>query len=317
MNAPPEATRDQYGFLPDPFITYRVKMDGYSFMAGFEYLRGSARDLKVVFSHMHRKITVEHWVLIGDYGKMEHLGLPSIMREPQPLNVPSHPRPGQPSPDDIKQSILNAVEDLRRQGVAVFLCIDDGPQVEHIHASAEQSSWGVVDGEYDRYSSPLCDTASIELPRKNTTPMLVTQVAFHRPALGFDKKSWFPMHTGIFVNGIPGDDVSVGRPMWLTIAAELSYDDVSMYAMKGLIFLIFVSTVTVAVCILACRHWCKRKTDGVYRKVQQESAASVESSAFPDEPPNPVVIGIKGSSASKGDLILRAKPSPGGLTATE
>jgi len=254
-NAPAEACRDKFGFLPDPFVTYRVPMDQFSYMAHTVVLEGRARDLLVVTNHLHRKIALEHWVIIGERVTLQALGL-HYMRRPEGLNVASHPMPGSPTPHEIKRSILNGVENLRREGLAVNLCIDSGPHVLRVNASSFQSKLGWLDGDYDRYSGLHCDSASIRVPSTTATPVLVTQVAFHQPSPDF--KDWFPMHAAIFVQGSPGEDVPAERPQWIVDAAALTYDEVTTAAIKCFIFLCLTSIGLLACCITVCSRFCAR-----------------------------------------------------------
>mmetsp|Transcript_80929 Transcript_80929/g.229175 ORF Transcript_80929/g.229175 Transcript_80929/m.229175 type:complete len:563 (+) Transcript_80929:122-1810(+) len=256
-NAPAEACRDKFGFLPDPFVTYRVPMDKFSYMAHSIALEGSARDLLVVSNHLHRKVILEHWVIIGEGVTLQALGL-HYMKRPEGLNVASHPRPGSPTPQDITQSMMNGVESLRAKGLVVHLCIDNGPHVLRVNTSESQSKLGWLDGEYDRYSGLRCDSARIRVPLTTSTPVLVTQVAFHRPSPDF--KEWFPMHAAIFVQGSPGEDVPSERPQWIVDAAALTYDEVTMAAIKGFICLCLMSVGLSACCFTACFRLCARRT---------------------------------------------------------
>lgn len=258
-NAPAEACRDKYGFLPDPFVTYRVPMDQFSYMAHTVILEGRARDLHVVTNHLHRKIVLEHWVVIGEGVTLQALGL-HYMRRPEGLNVASHPMPGSPTPHDVKRSIMSGVENLRRDGLKINLCIDSGPHVLRVNASPLQSKLGWLDGEYDRYSGLRCDSASVRVPLKTATPVLVTQVAFHRPSPDFG--DWFPMHAAIFVQGSPGEDVPAERPQWIVDAAALTYDEITSAAIKCFILLCLTSVGLLACCITSCSRFCAswRKT---------------------------------------------------------
>ena len=120
-------------------------------MAGTNILKGRARDLLVITNRLHRKIPLEHWVIIGERVTLQVLGL-HCMRRPEGLNVASHPLPGSVTPHDIKRSIMNGVENLRREGLAIHLCIYSGPHVLRVKTSSVQSKLGWADGEYDRYS---------------------------------------------------------------------------------------------------------------------------------------------------------------------
>lgn len=254
-NAPGEACRDKYGFIPDPYVTYRVPMDQFSYMAHTEILARRARDLLVVTNHLHRKIALEHWVIIGERVTLQALGL-HYMRRPERLNVASHPMPGSPTPDEVRRNIMDGVEKLRREGLHINLCVDRGPHVLQVNTSPLQSKLGWLDGEYDRYSGLYCDSTSVRVPLENATPVLVTQVAFHRPAPGFN--DWFPMHAAIFVQGTPGEDVPAERPQWVVDAAALTYDEVTVAAIKGFILLCLMSAGLLACCITACSRCCDR-----------------------------------------------------------
>ena len=83
--APIPATRDRFGFLPDPYVTYRVPTDGASYMVGCDTeLIAPGAEWTVLVNHMHRRVASAHWLLLGAITP-EDLGLQSGMTKPLPL----------------------------------------------------------------------------------------------------------------------------------------------------------------------------------------------------------------------------------------
>merc|ERR1711920_375023 len=166
--------------------------------------------------------------------------------------------------------IMNGVRTLRLVGHEINMCVDSGPHVLQVNTSSLQSKLGWLDGKYDRYSGLYCDSASIRVPLVNASPVLVTQVAFHRPSPGF--KDWFPMHAVIFVQGSPGEDVPAERPQWLVDAAALTYDEVTVAAIKGFILLCLMSIGLLTCCITACSRCCASwKKTKPYQTISKKS----------------------------------------------
>lgn len=251
------ATRDKYGFLPDPYVTYRVPTDTHSYFAGGDWVAPD-REWIIVANHMHRRACEEHWMILGSFEQISNvpLGLPQDdfhgMHHPVPLGGA-----GQPTADSIKATLRASIARKRAEGHDIVVCVDLGPQVETLEPSAAQRELGVRAGEYDRYSGMYCDREGVHTP--NVKDAWATQVLFHKPPLGY-APSHFPMHGILFVqaagtpeDGNKGSDGSDGRPVErpavVAEASLLSYEEVTTLALQS-------AAILVATLTLLCWFGC-------------------------------------------------------------